>query len=431
MTHPDPGASAGPLVLLARLSQHFNSSLDLDEVLNRVMDEVIAAVHAERGFVMLAESTIREAAGRLVFRVARGLDQQTIEDPSFQISRGVVERVAAEGRPLLTSDAQHDDRFSMRQSIVSLGLRSILCAPLIVRGQVTGVIYVDNRLHAGIFTPGDLELVAALASSAAIAIENARLYRDAVERGRLERELQMARELQASLIPQETPRVPGWEFVARWQPAREVAGDFYDFLPDPSGRIGIVIADVADKGMPAAIFMALTRSTVRASLAGAGTPAEGIGRANRLICADAAAGMFVTLFYAQLDPSTAELTYVNAGHNPAILCAADTGECHTLNRTGLILGVDEEATYSQQTAQLKPDDFVVLFTDGVIDAVREAAPHDLFGEERLRELVLAHRRAPIAQLMSELDDALRRFIGPVAPFDDIAVVAIKRLKAEP
>src|SRR5512135_2395893 len=170
MTYPSPPSlPAEHLALLARLAQQFNSSLDLNEVLSRVMDEVIAAVHAERGFVML-----HDEAGELSFRVARGMDQRTIAHPSFEVSRGVIERVAAEGRPLLSSDAQQDDRFSMRQSVFTLGLRSILCAPLVVRDQITGVIYVDSRLQAGIFTPADLELLTAIASSAAIAIENAR-----------------------------------------------------------------------------------------------------------------------------------------------------------------------------------------------------------------------------------------------------------------
>jgi sigma-B regulation protein RsbU (phosphoserine phosphatase) len=423
VTYAEPGDSPTErLALLTRLSQSFNSSLDLDEVLNRVMDEVIAAVHAERGFVML-----HEAESRLAFRVARGIDQRTIEDPSFQISRGVVERVASGGQPVLTSDAQHDDRFSMRRSIVTLGLRSILCVPLVVRGQVTGVIYVDNRLHAGIFTPADLELLAAIASSAAIAIENARLYQAAVDRGRLERELQMARDLQAGLLPRETPQLPGWEIVAYWQPAREVAGDYYDFIPGREGQLGIVIADVADKGMPAAIFMALTRSTVRASLTGAPSPAEGIGRANRLICADAQAGMFVTLFYAQLDPVAGELTYVNAGHSPAILYRAAEDRSCTLDRTGLILGVDEDAVYAQRKVQLDPGDSVLLYTDGVTDAICETAPEESYGEERLLQLVTSHRHASAAETVSALDQALRDFIGPGAPFDDVTVVAVKRL----
>jgi phosphoserine phosphatase RsbU/P len=410
------------LTLLTRLAQTFNSTLDLDEVLKRVMDEVIAAVRAERGFVML-----QETGDRLAFRVARGLDQRTIEDPGFQVSRGVVARVASEGRPVLTSDAQHDDRFSMRQSIVTLGLRSILCVPLVVRNQVTGVIYVDNRLHAGIFTSADLELLAAIAASAAIAIENARLYQAAVETGRIERELQMARELQAGLLPHETPQAPGWEFVTRWQPARQVAGDFYDFVPAPGGQIGIVIADVADKGMAAAIFMALTRSTVRASLTGALSPAEGIARANRLICADAARGMFVTLFYAELDPTTGLLTYVNAGHDPAILCADDKNRCAILERTGLILGVDEDAVYTQHAIQLEPGDCVLLYTDGVTDAALDTAPNDCFGHERLLALVEAHRRAPAAELVAALDRALQQYIGPAGPFDDVTIVAIRRL----
>ena len=204
MTNAELGRSSTErLALLIRLAQAFNSSLDLDQVLDQVMDEVIAAVHAERGFVML-----HEAGANSRFAWARGIEQHTIEDPSFQISRGVLAQVAAEGRPVLTSDAQHDDRFSMRQSIVTPGspLHPVRAAG--VRGQVTGVIYVDNRLHAGIFTPADLELLAAIASSAAIAIENARLYQAAVETGRLERELQMARELQAGLLPHETPHGP-------------------------------------------------------------------------------------------------------------------------------------------------------------------------------------------------------------------------------
>jgi sigma-B regulation protein RsbU (phosphoserine phosphatase) len=240
--------STDRLALLYRLSHTFSSSLDLDEVLNLVMDEVIAVTRAERGFVML-----HDAGQGLAFRVARGMDRSTIDDPQFQISRSVVERVAREGRPILTSDALHDDRFSMRKSVMSLGLRSILCVPLIHKAQILGVVYVDNRLHSGIFVQADLDLLTAIASSAAIAIENAHLYQVAVEKGRLERELQMARELQASLLPGETPQTPGWEFAARWRPARRVSGDFYDFIPLDRGHVGLVLADVSGKGMPAAL----------------------------------------------------------------------------------------------------------------------------------------------------------------------------------
>ena len=187
-TPPTTPPGEDHLHLLLRLAETFNSSLELDVVLNLVMDEVISAVKAERGFVMLKEAGDDDGGG-LVFRVARGIDHQTIDDPQFQVSRGVVEKVARGGEPLLTSDAQLDSRFSGRESILILGLRSILCAPLKVKDKVTGVIYVDNHLQAGIFTDADLELLGGIASSAAIAIENARLYQVAVEKGRMEREL--------------------------------------------------------------------------------------------------------------------------------------------------------------------------------------------------------------------------------------------------
>ena len=426
MTEP----SVDRLALLYRVSQTFNSTLDLDEVLNRVMDEVIAATRAERGFLML-----RDASGQLAARAARGMDQRTVEDPGFQVSRGVVELVAREGRPQLTSDAQADAWLNIRESVVMLGLRSILCVPLQHKGATLGVIYVDNRLQAGIFKPDDLELLTAIASSAAAAIENARLYQVAVEKGRIERELQVAREVQAGLLPRNTPRLPGWEFAAHWQPAREVAGDFYDFIPVNLARadlpapgiaqMGIVIADVTDKGMPAALFMALSRSIVRASVAQAPSPADGIECANRLICADATNGMFVTLFYAQIDPVTAEFTYVNAGHNPPLLYRAASGELVELARTGMVLGIGESVSFGQRTERLSAGDFVLLYTDGVTDAV-DAQSRE-FGVDRLRRVTLDYRHASAEELLAALERAVGEFTGAAAPFDDITIVIVKRL----
>ncbi len=420
MTVTGPSQPSGDrLALLYRLSQTFNSSLNLDEVLNRVMDEVIAVTHAERGFVML-----HEADGKLGFRVARGMDQNTIDDPQFQVSRSVVERVARDGEPILTSDAQADDRFSMRESVMILGLRAILCVPLKIKNQVSGVVYVDNRLQAGVFTQADLDLLTAIASSAAIAIENARLYQVAVEKGRMEQELQMAYDIQAGLLPHETPQITGWEFAARWQPAREVSGDYYDFIPLHDGRLGIAVADVSDKGMPAALFMALTRSTVRASMSHAHSPADGIARANQLICDDAADGMFVTLFYALLDPQAGEIAYVNAGHNPPLLYRAGKNRLEELTRTGMAMGVVVDSTYEQRTVRLDPGDFVLLYTDGVTDAINPQEQE--FGEERLRRTILQERHTSMAKVIATLEQTLYDFAGTSSPFDDITIVAVRR-----
>ncbi len=430
--HQQP--SGDRLAMLYQLTQAFNSTLDLEEVLNRVMDEVIAATHAERGFVMLIEE--KPSAGRedssqqkLAFKVARGLDQKTIEEPQFQISRSIVERVAAEGQPVLTSDAQNDVRFNIRQSVMFLGLRAILCVPLTFRNKMLGVIYVDNRMQVGIFTQADLELLRAIASSAAIAIENARLYQVAVEKGRMERELQMARKVQAGLLPQEKPSIPGWAFSTRWKPAREVGGDYYDFIPAPAGKLGLIIADVTDKGMPAALFMASTRSIMRASMPLALTPAEGITQANRLISAESEDGLFVTLFYGLLNPETGEFTYVNAGHNPPLVFqyneTACPGELQQLKATGLQLGMDADSIYKQGTLNLQAGDFVLLYTDGVTDAL-DAEKND-FGMSRLQEVVSANCTAAPEELLDALQKAMDNFTGLAAPYDDMTMLVIKRL----
>jgi len=388
--------------------------------LNQVMDEVITATRAERGFLML-----REAEGHLSFRISRGMEQRTIESPAFQISRGLVERVVHEGQPLLTSDAQTDVWLGGRASVVGLGLRSVLCVPLQLKGTIIGVIYVDNRLQAGIFTPDDLELLGAISSNAAIAIENARLYQVAVEKGRMERELQVASEVQSSLIPRHLPEVAGWEFAAFWQPAREVAGDFYDFIIDDSSRLGIVIADVSDKGVGAALFMALTRSIVRASAATSNPPDQCIIQANRLICADAANGMFVTLFYAQLDPATATLTYVNAGHNPPLLYHAQRNEWVELTRTGIALGIDDSLAFEQRAVQFDAGDFVVFYTDGITEATN--AQNQEFGVELLRRVLMENCRGPATEIVAAVERALEEFTAGSAQFDDITLVVAKRV----
>ncbi|MEJ2352571.1 MAG: SpoIIE family protein phosphatase [Anaerolineales bacterium] len=427
MNNPSSPASDDRLSLLYRLSQTFNSTLDLDEVLDRVMDEVIAVTQAERGFVMLMDE-----GGDLVFHTARGMDQDTIEEPGFQISRGIVNQVAREGQPMLTSDAQSDSQLSLRASVIHLGLRSVLCVPLQVKGNTIGVIYVDNRLQAGIFTQDDLELLNAIASSAAIAIENARLYQVAVEKGRMERELQMAYKIQAGLLPRSMPEVPGWDFAARWKPAREVAGDFYDFIPLEEGRLGLVIADVTDKGMPAALFMAFTRSIIRASLDRAVQPVEAIRQANRLICRESSYGFFVTLFYAQFEPDSAEVTYVSAGHNPQLRYLDTSARSlerasapvFQLGYTGMPLGIEEETPYEQRHITCAPGDCLLLYTDGVTDAVNDEEEH--YSLARLQSFGRDNHRASPQEIITNLDSELLNFVGDTPQFDDITVVIAKR-----
>lgn len=415
MTEP----SSARLELLYRISQTINSSLDLDVVMETLMDEVISATRAERGFLMLLNE-----AGKLEFRTARGMDQRAIEESDFKISRSIVERVAAEASPLLTSNAQLDQRFEARESVKLYGLRSVLCVPIIQKNQTLGVIFVDNRFQNGIFSQNDLELLTSIASSAGIAIDNARLYRIAVEKGRMERELQMARDVQRSLIPPRTPVLPGWEFAACWRPAHEVSGDFYDFIPLADERLGVVVADVSDKGMPAAMFMALSRSVIRSVVGQDDDLSREIGKVNQLIWRDSSEGAFITLFFARFSAADSAIKYVNAGHNPPMIYRASEKKFELLSRTGMAAGVEGDTVYQQGLVNMEKDDFVLMYTDGVTDAQMGASN---FGADRLMKAASDHSALPAQQLVAELEKVVCEFSGSGEPVDDVTMLVAKKI----
>jgi serine phosphatase RsbU (regulator of sigma subunit) len=409
--------SSDHLALLYRLSQTFNSSLDLEEVLNQVLDEVIAVTHAERGFLML-----HEPDGRPAFKIARGIDRATISEPSFQVSRGIIERVAQRGQPVLITDAQIDDQSSVYTSVMSLGLRSILCVPMHVKGKPIGLIYVDNRLRSGIFTQTDVELLSALAASAAIAIENARLYQIAFDKGQLEKEYSMARKIQEDILPRKIPSVPGWQLDAYWQPAQAVSGDFYDFMVFPDGRLGLAVGDVSGKGIPAALVMATTCTILRATAKQLISPAEVLAAVNSSILADIPENMFVTCLYAVLDPTSGNLQFANAGHVlPYLLTPFDLVELRT---TGMPLGLLPEMTYDEKEASISAGDSLVLISDGMIEA--HNPQRDMFGLERMRtELINTRGRiAAIEFLLGRLEE----FTGCIGEQeDDVTFLTLQRL----
>jgi serine phosphatase RsbU (regulator of sigma subunit) len=241
---------------------------------------------------------------------------------------------------------------------------------------------------------------------------------------RLQHELEMAHKVQAGLLPSETPEITGWQFAACWRPAREVAGDYYDFIPLDQGRLGVVMGDVCDKGMPAALFMALTRSVVRASTVQTVGLADDLVLANRLLCADAHDGMFVTLFYGLLHPTTGVFSYVNAGHNPPLWYCADKDGLVPLGPTGMALGLMPDAAFEQQTIRLDPGDWVLLYTDGLTDASDASA--NRFEIERVQRVLLPHRHGAAAELLAALEQAVDRFAGDTPPFDDIALLLLRR-----
>jgi phosphoserine phosphatase RsbU/P len=238
------------------------------------------------------------------------------------------------------------------------------------------------------------------------------------------REREMAFRVQSQLIPTTMPQIPGWEFAANWQPAREVSGDYYDFIKNKEIQ-EIVIADVSGKGMPAALFMASIRSIVRAKATALLNPAETMTQANALICGDAARGMYVTVFFAELDPEKRLLTYVNCGHNAPFWYRASQNEITELPSTGSVVGIIPGAQWEQKQIEVGRDDVVLLYTDGISEAFNEEDQE--FGDERLKDILMKNAKQSPAQILNEVQTALDAFVASAPQSDDRTIVIIKCL----
>ena len=295
--------------------------------------------------------------------------------------------------------------------------------PLIANAELVGVMIIGVP-HANQMPEGRaLNILVGIAQQTALAVDNARLSRDAMARQRMEQELTLARDIQTSFLPKESPRVQGWGVASAWQAARQVGGDFYDFIPLPGGRYGLVIADVADKGVPAALFMALSRTLMRAVAFTGRAPADALSRANELILSDSRSDLFVTMFYAVWSPTTGEVIYANAGHNPPLLARAD-GELIELHSRGIALGVVEHIAPEASATHLGPGDCLLLYTDGITDALN--GDDQEFGVQRLKGVLLESRELSAEQIVTRVMDAVRDFAGDEPPFDDQTLLVLKR-----
>jgi len=417
-TQPAPrNLSPEHLLTLYNITAVMNASLDFDDALNNIIDAVMHVTRAQRGFLI----EINDESETTRVLAARGADGNALADEAY--STTIVNEVVRSRQSLLTNNAQFDSRYQVGQSIIVRGLRAILCAPLLVKDRVIGALYVDTSMRAGNFTEADRDLLSAVAGQAAIALENARLYSVAVEKGRLERELQMASEIQQSLLPRQMPNMSGYEVAASWQAAREVAGDFYDGFPLSNDQFAVVVADVSDKGAPAALFMAVARTMIRSHAHAGLDPFETMARTNDLILQDADSGMFVTVFYSLFNGDGTS-RHINAGHNPPILYRQRSGQAEFMPRGGRAIGWFPNNPLKEVELTLTTGDVLVYYTDGVTDA--ENLSGEAFGEGRLMDVVMRHSHESARVLLERIQEAVIAFAQGVAPFDDMTVVVVRR-----
>jgi sigma-B regulation protein RsbU (phosphoserine phosphatase) len=265
-----------------------------------------------------------------------------------------------------------------------------------------------------------------LAAQIASALHSFAAYQRDLQHQIMARELAVAGEIQATFLPPSLPALPGWQLVAALQPARETSGDFYDAFALPNGKLGLLVADVSDKGMGAALVMALSRTLLRTyAYEYHGRPDYVLRVANRRILADTQSGLFVSAFYGVVDPYANAFTYANAGHNPAYLLRNHgSASTEVLTRTGMVLGVLDGVEWESVTVTMQPGDMLVIYSDGVSDALSEA--DEFFGEERLRAIVEQHRSASAQQMLDAIVEAQRSFVGRGPWFDDATLMVLKR-----
>lgn len=405
------------LALISKVGITLLSSSTLEQTLEQIVSLVFEAVPADRCLLMMRD----EANQDLKVAVARLRDRAGAIG-EIRVSRNVMDEVVIRGKSVLTSDAQHDPRFASG-TVVLQGVRSVLAVPLGVAEKVFGIIYADSPIAEGRFTEDHLKVLTTLASVAAIRVENARLVEARLQQERLERELQLAMEIQQRFQPTAPPVIAGYEFQGISFPCYEIGGDYYDFISRPDGRMVITLGDVSGKGTAAALLMSSLHAAIHAQTGSHDSLVETISAVNKYLAENIPPNRFVTLFYAELDPESGTLSFLNAGHNPPLIVHA-AGTVEQLAAGGLPLGIKPNAEYREGRTQLQLGDVLVIYSDGVTEAASPSGEE--FGPTRLYEVVQRNVDASAAGIRDRIESALTKFSQGTQAADDITLVIVKR-----
>jgi serine phosphatase RsbU (regulator of sigma subunit) len=411
---------SGLLGIISKVGVALLSSSGLDDTLNQVATLVFDAVPAERVIVMLRDAKTGDELQIKVARV-RGSD---IPIEEVRISRAIMTEVVENGRSVLTSDAQQDPRFNS-QTIILQGIRSVLAVPLSVdERHVFGLIYADSPTAQATFTSEHLDILTTLASVASIRVENASLLDERINRERMERELELATEIQQRFQPSGPPIIEGYEFQGISFSCYEIGGDYYDFIPRENGKMIVALGDVSGKGTAAALLMSSMHAAMHGQVA-AKTPLHPmVVSINQYLAENTPANRFITLFVAELDPETGILSFINAGHNPPLIARSD-GTIEQLESSGLPLGLMDFAEYELGEARLNSGDVLFIYSDGVSEA--NNITEDEFGMERLITVIGENVTRSASGIRDRVEAALSEFTGTAAPNDDITLVIVKKV----
>lgn len=418
---------------LLQVAQAVVSLNDLDEILGTIIRIMPILVGVDRCVLYLWDSDkeaycpyeeygLSEEDELAFWESDYPLDASPLLDAAHEQARLLALPVSAESsiKDWLRMDAPDE---ASEETALTGNRQLLLAVPLLIKNDIFGILLVEEAPGGLRFRARRLDIINGIAQQAALAVQNDHLQDEKVLRERFETEAQLARQIQQSFIPETMPLLSGWDLAARWRTARQVGGDFYDVMELPGGRIGLFIADVADKGMPAALFMSLTRTLVHASVIGTESPAEALRRVNDLLIPDTQQGMFVTAFYALLYPEIGKLVYANAGHNPPLWVTHADG-VERLTRTGMALGVVEGEQIEERSIELAKGDFLLLYTDGLNESF--SPDGDIFGEERIIAALQRGKSKSAERILQGVESDLDEFVGDEDQADDLTMLLLCR-----
>jgi serine phosphatase RsbU (regulator of sigma subunit) len=403
------------------IARALGGELRVDKLLPLVLEKLFGSFpQAEQGFILLKDAE----SNRLRVMATRSRTS-TKGGEAVVVSMTVVRAAMESGKALLSGNVQRDSRFSRSTSLSRMQIRSMMCVPLMDhQGESIGVIQIVTRNPDFEFTREDLDLLDAVAAQAALAIENAKMHEALLEQRDLERDLEFATQVQLGFLPKSKPQLPDYTFADYYEAALRVGGDYFDYVALPDGRIAIAVADVAGKGVPAALLMARLYASTRFQLLTISDPAEAVTRLNAEIASSGLGHRFVTFLVMVLNTSRHELTIVNAGHPPPIMRHRD-GRMSQLAReiSSLPLGILPNQEYSAAVVPIEPGSSIIAFTDGVTEAM--AQDRETYGKERFAQY--------LEQAHGSIDDVVKGLVADVEAFagegpirDDTCIVAFER-----
>ncbi|MEX1094463.1 MAG: SpoIIE family protein phosphatase [Planctomycetales bacterium] len=402
------------------ISRSLAGTVDTAAMLPRILDMLFEIFpYADRGSILLKDP----ATGRM--RPASQRHRRATEDATVRLSRTILNRVLEEKSGILSADASSDARFQASVSISDLTIHSMMCVPMLgLDGEPLGVISLDTQNALNQFQPDDLELLMAVAGQAALSYDSARLLSAYVEKQKQDNELEIARGVQRALLPVSLPQVPGYEFFATYEAAQAVGGDYYDCFVLSDGQVCVSFGDVAGKGVPGALIMSRMASTVQSTMTFANDVGRAVAAINGHMCSHSVDGRFVTYLLALIDPRTHEMSLVNAGHMSPIVRRADrTIEEFSDEATGVPIGVIDGFPFESITHSIQRGETLVLFTDGVSEAMNQAG--ELYTLERLRKFV-AEGPASAAEMGRAILADVRRHAAGRPQNDDITIMTFGR-----